>query len=153
MTCLLFWTVISHKLQQLTVSLPVTALRYGDICQAQTNWSQRLFTFSGLKESDATWQVNTATTLFDDHVHCCRLHCCVAIINYILVAFNLTLCQVQETTWSLLMCSFSLFFCPVKYLLLGYWIIACNLTWSQCALTNIIILLIKRACMNRGFAD
>jgi hypothetical protein len=108
-TRLLFWTVISHNLQQLALSLPINALRYRDICHARTNWSQRLFMLSGLKESDATRQVNTATTLFDEHVHCFRLHCCAAINNYILIAFNLILCQIRQTTWSLLMCFFSLF--------------------------------------------
>jgi hypothetical protein len=153
-TRLLFWTVISHELQQLAVSLPINALRYGDISHARTNGSQRLFMFSGLKESDATRQVNTATTLFDDHVHCCRLHCCAAINNYILIVFNLILCQIRQTTWSILMCFFSLsFFRPVKHLPLEYWISACNLTWSQCALICIIIPLIKRAYINRGFAD
>ena len=71
---------------------------------------QRLFMFSGLKESDATRQDCTTTTLFDDNVHCFRLHCCAAVNNYILIALNLILCQIRQTTWSLLMCSFSLFF-------------------------------------------
>ena len=113
---------------------------------------QRLFMFSGLKESDATRQDCTTTTLFDDNVHCFRLHCCAAVNNYILIALNLILCQIRQTTWSLLMCSFSLFFFrPVKYLLLEFWIIACNLTWSQCTLTRIIILLIKRLYINRVY--